>query len=256
MRINKIIPIKAFHDNYIWCIQNGKFAVVVDPGDAEPVLQYLSNNRLELVGIMITHHHADHVGGLGRLLEKSQVKVFGPTNQKIPEITDRVNEGDKVIFPEIEEAFTTLEIPGHTIDHIGFYNENTLFCGDTLFSCGCGRIFEGTPKQMYASIAKLANLSDQTLVFCTHEYTQANIKFALAVEPDNEDLLRRQIEVEDLRESNLPSLPTVMAEEKKMNPFLRAHKATLADAVNSHFEANITEPEKVFKALREWKDSF
>jgi len=185
----QVIPLRAFKDNYVWTLRNARCAVVVDPGESRPVLDYLAAEKLQLVAILATHHHQDHVGGIAEILETHAVPVYGPRGEPITTLTHPVGGGDKVALPELGLAFEVLDIPGHTRAHIAYYGSNMLFCGDTLFACGCGRVFEGTPQQLYASLAKLAALPDDTLVYCGHEYTLANIGFAKAVEPDNPALL-------------------------------------------------------------------
>ena len=253
---NTITPIKAFHDNYIWCLQNGKYALVVDPGDPNPVINYIIKQKLELVAILITHHHPDHVGGNKSLIEKFNVPVYGPSTEIIPGISHKLVEGDRVFINELGLDFTILDIPGHTLGHIAYHHDKILFCGDTLFSCGCGRLFEGTPQQMYTSLMKIAQLPDDTVIYCTHEYTEANIKFALHVDPLNKELIRYKNKVKFLRKKGLPSLPVTLAKEKQTNPFLRSHKPNLAQAVSKHRGVKSNRPSDIFAALREWKDSF
>ncbi len=256
MTIKSIVPIKAFHDNYIWCLRNGENAVVVDPGDANPVFDYLNKEKLNLVGILITHHHPDHVGGNKTLLSKFQVPIYGPKKEKIPGITHCLEEGDQIFIKDINQNFRIIDIPGHTLGHIGYYNDKLLFCGDTLFSCGCGRLFEGTPKQMYQSLAKIAGLPDEIMIFCGHEYTEANINFALSVEPENKNLSDFQNKVKLLRDQGLPSLPVRLSQEKQTNPFLRVHKPNIARTLINNRKVSSTHPKDVFAALRKWKDYF
>ena len=177
----KIIPVPAFEDNYIWLICDGRYAAVVDPGDAEPVLGHLSRHGLRLAAILITHHHGDHTGGIEALLRHAAVPVYGPRKENIPGITNPVGTGDTVRLPELGVEFAVLDVPGHTAGHIAYYGANSLFCGDTLFTCGCGKLFEGTPAQMHASLQKFAALPDDTQVYCAHEYTLENIRFAKKV---------------------------------------------------------------------------
>ncbi len=251
-----IVPIKAFNDNYIWCLRNGKHALVVDPGDANPVLDYLAQEELNLVAILITHHHPDHVGGNRTLLSKFNVPIYGPKKENIPGISQKLSEGDSVFIKELEQGFKIIEIPGHTLGHIGYYDDSLLLCGDTLFSCGCGRLFEGTPEQMFHSLQKIANLPDHTLIFCTHEYTEANIEFALSVEPQNKELMEFKDKVLDLRSKGLPSLPVSLRQEKLTNPFLRAHLPSVAKSTLIEKQSGRTNPIEVFTYLRKWKDSF
>ena len=187
-----VVPVKAFKDNYVWTLRNATHAAVVDPGEARPVLDYLQREKLVLAAILATHHHPDHVGGIAELRRSFAVPVYGPKNEPIPTLTQPVAEGDRVAIPELGVNFSVLDIPGHTRAHIAYYGAGALFCGDTLFACGCGRLFEGTAEQMYASLAKLAALPDETKVYCGHEYTLANIGFAKAVEPGNSALEQRE----------------------------------------------------------------
>src|SRR4051812_13271561 len=188
----RIVPISAFKDNYVWTLRNERHAAVVDPGEARPVLEYLAREKLELCAILATHHHPDHVGGIAELLQHQRVPVFGPRDEPIPTLTNPVSGGDEVEVAELGVSFSVLDIPGHTRAHIAYYGAGMLFCGDTLFACGCGRVFEGTSEQMYASLEKLGALPDETKVYCGHEYTLANIGFAKAVEPDNKALDARE----------------------------------------------------------------
>ena len=249
-----IHPIKAFSDNYIWCIHDGKNAVVVDPGDAKPVQKYLATNNLTLIAILVTHHHPDHIGGIESLTE--DIPVFGPATETISSLTHRVQEGDIVTIDKLALQFNILDVPGHTRGHIAYYDDNRLFCGDTLFSCGCGRLFEGTAEQMYHSLNKLAALPNETLVYCTHEYTEANIRFALEVESTNNDLLEYARNVRKARANNLPSLPSTIKLEKKVNPFLRANAAKVIEAANSYASRSLSNSVDVFSTIRQWKNNF
>ena len=218
----EIVPVKAFKDNYIWTLRDDKRAAVVDPGDARPVIEYLTREKLELVAILATHHHADHVGGIAELLGRGRVPVYGPRGEPIETLTRAVGEGDTVTIPELGLSFAVLDIPGHTRAHIAYYGADCLFCGDTLFACGCGRVFEGTPEQMYASLEKLRALPDSTRVYCGHEYTLANIGFARSVEPGNGALGAREARDRKLREAGKPTLPTTLGEEKATTRFCAA----------------------------------
>ncbi len=256
----QVHPIHAFNDNYIWIIHNKHHAVVVDPGDALPVLRYLDDNNLKLIAILITHHHNDHVGGNAALLEKFPVPVYGPANELIATLTHHLSEGEKVQLDKLSLSLSVLEVPGHTAGHIAYHgsiNENSvLFCGDTLFVCGCGRIFEGTAPQMYASLQKLANLPDETLVYCTHEYTLSNISFSRTVDPKNTILEELEIKMQDLRHRGIPTLPSSISTEKINNPFLRCDQPAIISSVSNHVNQTLSEPVEVFAALRQWKNTF
>ncbi|HWQ39080.1 MAG TPA: hydroxyacylglutathione hydrolase [Burkholderiales bacterium] len=251
-----ISAIRAFSDNYIWCIRRDRQAAVVDPGDAGPVLTYLRAHGLELTAILCTHHHGDHVGGNARLLAQYNVPVYGPADEPIPGVTRRLREGDEIVVPGVELRLRVLDIPGHTRGHIGYAGAGLLFCGDTLFSCGCGRLFEGTPAQMYASLSKLAVLPEQTRVYCAHEYTLSNLRFARAVEPDNPALAEREATARAALERGEPSLPSTIAMEKAANPFLRTGLAALRESASRRAGRKLDDPVEVFAVLRQWKDSF
>jgi hydroxyacylglutathione hydrolase len=251
-----IVPIRAFKDNYIWCLRRGSIAVVVDPGDARPVLDYLSNEGLRLTAILTTHHHADHVGGNAGLLSKYNVPVFGPAQENIPGITQALREGDGVDVPGINLHFEVLDVPGHTAGHIAYHGNGLLFCGDTLFSCGCGRLFEGTAKQMYASLSKFAALPADTLVYCAHEYTLSNLRFARAAEPHNKSLDAREEQARAALAGGNPSLPSTIQSELASNPFLRSANPAVVASASQHAGRILTNPVDVFAALRTWKDEF
>lgn len=252
----KILPLRAFQDNYIWLLQNGRFAAAVDPGDETPVLEHLARHGLELRAILLTHHHPDHTGGVAALVERLRVPVFGPASEAIAGVTAPLGDGDLIELPEIGARLRVIGVPGHTRGHLAYYGANALFCGDTLFGCGCGRLFEGTAAQMWASLAKLADLPDETQVYCAHEYTQANIGFALAVEPDNAALKVRARHVARLRSQDRPSVPFTLAEERATNPFLRCREPTVVAAAEHYRGEPSAGPAEVFAALREWKNRF
>jgi hydroxyacylglutathione hydrolase len=257
----QVAAVRAFKDNYVWTLRNAKHAAVVDPGDAQPVLDYLAREGLSLAAVLATHHHPDHVGGIARLLEQFRVPVYGPRGEPIATLTRPVSEGETVQIPELAARFEVLSIPGHTRAHIAYYDSahygvGALFCGDTLFACGCGRVFEGTPEQMYASLEKLRALPDDTEVYCGHEYTLANIGFAKAVEPGNPALERREERDRRLREAGRPTLPSTLGEEKATNPFLRCREPAVIDSANKYLGARVADPVQVFAAIREWKNRF
>ena len=224
---------------------------------------YLAREGLALVAILATHHHPDHVGGISELVAMKKVPVFGPKGEPIPELTHPVGQGDKVEIPELKAkstalapSFNVLDIPGHTRAHVAYYGLESLFCGDTLFACGCGRVFEGTPAQMLASLSKLAALPDDTRVYCGHEYTLANIKFARAVDPDNALLAAREERAKTLRAAGRPTLPSTLGEERATNPFLRCAEPVVVDSANKYLGARVGDPVSVFAAIREWKNRF
>lgn len=251
-----IIPIRAFQDNYIWCLRTGTVAVVVDPGNADPVLDYLSSEKLQLAAILTTHHHGDHVGGNTKLLTKYNVPVFGPAREKIPGITTALKEGDTLEVPGVGLTLGVLDVPGHTAGHIAYYGGGVLFCGDTLFSCGCGRLFEGTAEQMHASLAKFAALPGDTLVYCAHEYTLSNLRFARAADPDNPALARREASARAALSAGHPSIPSTIESELAANPFLRGGNPAVAASASRRAGHTLTSSVDVFTTLRQWKDSF
>ena len=266
----QIHPIPAFTDNYIWCLHDQQQAVVVDPGDAVPVRHYLQQQGLSLAGILVTHHHPDHVAGINTLVEQwPGITVWGPAQERIPAMTQPLKQGDSVTLP-LELQLSVMEVPGHTLGHIAYFCEKldaqdsssqstkspVLFCGDTLFSSGCGRLFEGTPEQMFASLGLFRRLPAETRVYCTHEYTLSNLKFALAVEPDNADIQQRQADVEKLRAAHRPSLPSNLGLERLVNPFLRTDQTDVVEAVIRNCGARPASEVQTFAKLRAWKDHF
>lgn len=256
----RVTPVPAFSDNYLWLLHNDQSAVVVDPGDAAPVEAALQRLGLRLVGILVTHHHGDHIGGLPALLKHHKVPVHGPANEDIAGLTSTHREGDEVVIPELDARFKVLDVPGHTRGHIAFVGQDQaaglLFCGDTLFACGCGRLFEGTPAQMTASLAKLAALPGGTRVYCAHEYTLANIRFAEAVEPDNPALIARKAIEEAKRARGEPTVPSTIANEVATNPFLRWNSPTVKARAERHAGRALHDPAAIFATLREWKNNF
>lgn len=255
----KVTPIPAFADNYLWLIhalEQPRLAVVVDPGDAAPVIAHLEQHRLELAAILVTHHHADHVGGVKALLAKYPVPVYGPRAEYIPGMVHALVEGDHVALAGTGLEFDVMELPGHTSGHIAYYGHAAIFCGDTLFCAGCGRLFEGTAAQMSASLARLAALPAETRVYCTHEYTLDNLRFAAQVEPENPALIRFRAAAKQLREKGLPTLPSTIARELSLNPFLRCGEDSVRLAANARAGHELAGPVEVFAEIRRWKDGF
>ncbi|WP_153109935.1 hydroxyacylglutathione hydrolase [Propionivibrio limicola] len=251
----EVIGIPAFKDNYIWLIRKGGSVVVVDPGESRPVLDVLMRGELKLRSIFVTHHHSDHQGGVTGLVVHCQPEVYGSGAESITAMTHPLYGGER-IFPGLGDVeFEVLSVPGHTAGHLAFYADNCLFCGDTLFGAGCGRIFEGTPNQMYDSLLKLAALPDDTRIYCAHEYTEANLRFALAVEPGNLLLRKRAADVSLARAQSLPTVPSTLALEKATNPFLRCAMPEVIASVQNRIPG-ASDPRTVFAALREWKNSF
>ncbi|CUS48679.1 MAG: hydroxyacylglutathione hydrolase [Idiomarinaceae bacterium HL-53] len=252
----RILRLSAFKDNFIWVLVNEQQeAVIVDPGDATPVIKELEASSLTPVAMLITHHHADHTGGIVPLLERYPIPVYGPKNPNINGISQVVSEGDQVRLGRGFPDFEVIECPGHTLDHIAFYAAPYLFCGDTLFAGGCGRMFEGSPKQFTESLAKLGALPSTTQVFCAHEYTTANLRFALQVEPQNQALLERARTVQSMREYALATVPSLLVTELATNPFLRTQVASVQQAASQFIGAELTDQTEVFAAIRKWKDS-
>jgi hydroxyacylglutathione hydrolase len=252
----QIIPLRAFKDNYVWTLRNARFAAVVDPGEAQPVLDYLAAEKLQLIAILATHHHQDHVGGIAELLRTNKVPVYGPRGEPIATLTQAVGGGDEVSLEQLGVSFEVLDIPGHTRAHVAYYGANMVFCGDTLFACGCGKAFEGTPQQLYSSLEKLMALPDETLVYCGHEYTLANIGFAKTVEPGNAALIEREASDSRLRSENRPTLPSTIGREKATNPFLRVKRPAVIESANKYLGKRVSDPSGVFAALRQWKNEF
>lgn len=247
--------IPAFSDNYLWLIHDGHAAVVVDPGDAVPVETTLERLRLELRAILVTHAHADHIGGIGALQAARDIPVYGPAHENIPHRTHPVGDGCRVLLQAPQLTLEVLDVPGHTRGHVAYYGQKRLFCGDTLFGCGCGRI-DQPAATMHASLQRLAALPTDTQVYCTHEYTQANLRFALHLDPDNAALHRRAADVATLRAAGVPSVPSTIGEELCTNPFLRCD----IDVMKRHAEVLLQRPSisaaDVFGALRAMKDNY
>lgn len=259
-----LTAVPAFTDNYIWLLHDSEHAMVVDPGAAEPVAKHLDAHDLRLAAVLITHHHADHIGGLSELLHTHghpATLVAGPADARIHALTRVAAETDQISIPELSLAFNVIAVPGHTRSHIAFYNDRWLFAGDTLFSVGCGRLFEGTPEQMQRSLDKLTALPGALQLCCAHEYTASNCRFALAVEPDNNSLQQRWQQVQGLRGNDQPTLPVPLAAEMTYNPFLRTRKPGVAAAAAEHAglpaaQADLLPPARVMAIIRAWKDQF
>ena len=253
-----LLALPAFADNYIWMLHDGANAVVVDPGDAAPVQEALDRLQLQLVAILVTHHHADHVGGVNALRARLAGPVYGPAHERIPAPFVPLVENDTVQVLGLR--FDVIDVPGHTAGHIAYAQQGAterglLFCGDTLFSAGCGRLFEGTPAQMHRSLSKLAALPGDMQVCCTHEYTLSNLRFAAAVEPDNPTRRQHQAQCVALRAQDQPTLPSSLALELRINPFLRCSEPAVVAAARQQGAADAS-PVAVLAALREWKNRF
>jgi hydroxyacylglutathione hydrolase len=254
----EILPIPAFQDNYIWLIRNGQYAAVVDPGEAAPVIQLIKKHKLILEAIFVTHHHNDHIGGIPALLSEFEPKVYAPSKGQYDFAYIGVGEDTNIYLEGLDLTLTVIETPGHTLDHIAYFSDlhdgqPVLFCGDTLFSCGCGRLFEGTPLQLHTSLRTLAKLPATTLVYPAHEYTLSNIEFALTVDPRNIKLQEYKDKVADLRAKNQPSLPSVLAIEQEINPFLRCDSLAIQQNLGISEQLSTVE---IFSILRELKNKY
>jgi hydroxyacylglutathione hydrolase len=247
----KISAIPIFADNYIWVMEQNRKVIAVDPGDAAALQSWLTAHQLQLDGILITHHHADHTGGLAALAEQRDLAIYGPAH--IEHINRPVGDGESLML--LGERFEVIATPGHTLDHLCYFGAGLLFAGDTLFSGGCGRLFEGCAAQMHHSLQRLAQLPSETLLCCTHEYTQSNLRFALCVEPDNAALQARAEQVTQLRAAGQMSLPSTLAIELATNPFLRCDQPQVIRSAQQQ-QPNANSPEQVFGALRQWKDNY
>jgi hydroxyacylglutathione hydrolase len=255
----RVTAVPAFSDNYIWLVHglvDPRRVAVVDPGDPAPVLGVLQAEGLRLDAILVTHHHGDHVGGVQALLERHPVPVYGPAAERIPGRTAALRGGDSVKLPELGLAFEVLDVPGHTAGHIAFHGHGALFCGDTLFSAGCGRLFEGTPEQMLASLDRFGSLPAETLVYCAHEYTASNLRFAHAVEPANADVAAHADLVARLREHGRATVPTSLGLERRINPFLRTRLPGVRAAAERRAGHPLPSDTEVFAAVRQWKNEF
>ena len=259
MSILNVRPIPAFKDNYIWLLSrpdDPRAVAVVDPGAAEPVLRELAAGELRLDAILLTHHHADHVGGTAELVAATGAVVFGPARERLPVEVRRLSGGDRADLPSLGLEFEVIEVPGHTAGHIAYVGRDALFCGDTLFSAGCGRLFEGTAAQMLASLDALAALPDSTRMYCGHEYTVANLRFAMTVEPGNADIVDYARRAGARRAAGAPTLPSTIGLEKHVNPFLRCRLDNIRAAAEKHAGGALTSPVAVFAEIRGWKDKF
>jgi hydroxyacylglutathione hydrolase len=251
-----LIPLPAFEDNYIWVWHDDRHAVAVDPGDPAPLIAYLDAHRLMLSAVLITHHHRDHTGGNAVLRQRYVCAVYAPDNPRIPAVTHPLHGGDSVDFPELGLHFDVLATPGHTLDHLSYIGHDCLFCGDTVFGCGCGKLFEGTPAMMAASLDAILALPDATQVCCAHEYTLSNIAFAKTIDGDNPALLERERADRALRARNRPTLPSTLALEKATNPFLRFHTPDMTAFAARHLNRPHPAPAEVFGAIRAAKDAW
>ncbi len=259
---NGIFPIPAFSDNYIWAIIYQGIAVIVDPGEAKPVFDFLRSNNLKLLAILLTHYHHDHIDGVLELSYKNEVIIFGPNNkEQFPYCDIYLNEGNCISFPHLGISFQIMETPGHTIDHISYYGHTancpkSLFCGDALFSGGCGRIYGSTSEQLFYSLKKLSALPKETNIFCAHEYTVNNLKWAIEVDSNNFDLKRWYDRAVQLKKEGYVSLPSSIEKELKINPFLRTKYFSISNAVSIYFKKKFSTELDVFSALRKWKDEY
>lgn len=254
----EVITVPAFSDNYIWLIRNSEkpYVAIVDPGDAEPVLRTLQQESLIPVAILITHHHGDHVGGIRKLCSQyEKLPIYGPARESIPNITHPLHGGEKIKLDLIDAQFSVLDVPGHTAGHLAYYGHGMLFCGDTLFTAGCGRLFEGTAEQMTHSLEEIAALPDDTLVYCAHEYTLDNLIFAKIAEPDNNDLDIRMENSHLLRDKGMPTVPSTLLLEKQTNPFLRYHLPNVTSAAEKFVGKQLKSNSERFAAVRHWKDT-
>lgn len=252
-----ITPIAAFADNYIWLLRNDQSqeVAVVDPGDATPVLERLQSEQLSLGVILITHHHHDHTGGISRLKAAfPAAKVYGPAHESIPGITDPVAEGMEIPLPWQSDSLKVFDTPGHTAGHVAYAGDNLLFCGDTLFAGGCGRVFDGTMEQMTASLQRIAQLPEETQLYCAHEYTQDNLGFARWVEPENQAIQEREKATRTLRSQGRPAVPSLLSLELQTNPFLRIQIPAVIAAAEQWAGKPLNENTAIFTALRSWKD--
>ena len=256
--MENVITIKAFKDNYIWLIKDSQsqHCIIIDPGDAAPVLAMLENQQLIVDAILLTHHHADHIAGVDALLSARDEQISIYSKKKLFDSCRLINEGDTLSFFDGKLSLQVMDVPGHTLDHVAFYNERLLFCGDTLFSGGCGRVFEGSYEQMFSALSRLALLPDDTKVYCAHEYTQNNLIFAYQIEPKNKVLLEYIQQVSKKRQQGQPTIPSTIGLEKAINPFLRCQQQTVINKLQSHLGKALNDSLSCFSALRQYKDNF
>jgi hydroxyacylglutathione hydrolase len=250
-------PIPAFRDNYIWLIRLGNRAAVVDPGDAAPVLAYLETEKLTLDAILVTHHHDDHIGGIPALLDAFPgLPAYAPRQENYAFPHTPVSEGDTVELKSLQLRLDVMETPGHTLGHVVYYGANSLFCGDTLFSCGCGRLFEGSYEQLFASLQRLATLPLETRLYCTHEYSLHNTRFARLLDPENRQLIERERECERAMADGCPTLPSTLALERSINPFLRCDDPAIQAAASARTGTTIEDALSAFRAIRQLRNAF
>ena len=247
-----IIPIPAFQDNYIWLIENGSHAAVVDPGDTAPVMSVLKQRGLKLTTILITHHHADHIGGVGALIQAFAPQVYAPKKEQYNFQHTPVSDKQTIHLSDLGLSLTVMDVGGHTLGHVAYYGANSLFCGDTLFGGGCGRLFEGTAEQMFASLQKIAALPEDTAVYCAHEYTEHNLNFAQSVEKNNAALNERILATRIARSAGQPTIPSSIKLELDTNPFLRCGSNEIQGTLNLQH----ADPVEIFSTLRQMRNHF
>ncbi len=251
-----LIPLPAFEDNYIWVLHDGHQAIAVDPGDPAPLIAYLKSLQLDLRAVLVTHHHRDHTGGIVELRQRYECAIYAPDNPRIPAVTHALRGGDAVNLAAPDLHIKVLATPGHTLDHLSYVVQDMLFCGDTVFGCGCGKLFEGDPAMMAASLDSILMLPDATRVCCAHEYTLSNIEFAKTIDGSNPDLLERERRDQALRAKNQPTLPSTLAQEKATNPFLRFRKPDMIASATRYLNRSRPSPAEVFGAIRAAKDAW